>query len=114
MRIVVKGKNFDVPDHVREEAIAKLSRVRRLFDHFIDMEVVFSKEKNPRIADSVQCEVVLHAKKKYLTASAAGPDPITAIDRVEKKITRQVRKLKTRRVHKPRLMAATGAGPRMA
>ncbi|WP_368069448.1 HPF/RaiA family ribosome-associated protein, partial [Nitriliruptor sp.] len=48
MRITVKGKNIDVPSEVRDEAIAKLSRVRRYFDRFIDMEVVFSEEVNPR------------------------------------------------------------------
>lgn len=106
MRICVKGTNLAVPEHVREAAIEKLSRVRRLFDHFTDMEIIFREETNPRIHDSVHCEVVLHAKRTYLTAMASGPDALTAIDRVEAKITRQVRKLKTRRVSKPRLVAA--------
>jgi putative sigma-54 modulation protein len=106
VRITVKGKNLDVSDQVRDEAIAKLSRVRRLFDRFIDMEVVFSEETNPRIEEPIRCEVVLHAKGKYLRASAVGPDPLTAIDRVEAKLTRQVRKLKTKLVSKPRRQAA--------
>jgi putative sigma-54 modulation protein len=112
VRITVKGKNLDVPPNVRDEAIAKLSKVRKLFDRFIDMEVVFSEEANPRIEDRVHCEVVLHAKGRYLRASAAGPDPSTAIDRAEAKLTRQVRKLKTKLVSKPRLQAA--AAPAMA
>jgi len=105
VRITVKGKNLDVPEHVRDEAIAKLSRVRRMFDRFIDMEVVFSEENNPRIEDRVNCEVVLHAKGKYLRASASAPDPLTAVDRVEAKLARQVRKLKTRLVSRPRRQA---------
>lgn len=105
MRITVKGKNLEVPEHVRDDAVQKLSRVRRLFDRFIDMEVVFSEEANPRIEDRVRCEVVLHAKGKYLRASAAGPDAPTAIDRAEAKLRRQVRKLKTRLVSKPRRTA---------
>lgn len=106
MRITVKGKNLDVPAHVRDEAIAKLSRVRRLFDRFLDMEVVFSEETNPRIEDRIRCEVVLHAKGKYLRAEATGPDHLTAIDRTEAKLARQVRKLKTKLVDKPRAKAA--------
>lgn len=102
MRITVKGTNCDVSDQTREEAIAKLSKVRRLFDRFIDMEIAFTEENNPRIADRMHCEVVLHAKGKYLRASAAGPDEQTAIDRAEAKLTRQVRKLKTKLVSKPR------------
>jgi putative sigma-54 modulation protein len=109
VRITVKGKNLDVPEHVRDDAIAKLSKVRKLFDRFIDMEVVFSEESNPRIEDRVHCEVVLHAKGKYLRASASGPDTTTAIDRVEAKLTRQVRKLKTKLVSRPRLEAANAA-----
>jgi putative sigma-54 modulation protein len=115
VRITVKGKNLDVPAHVRDDAIAKLSRVRRLFDRFIDMEVVFSEETNPRIEDRIHCEVVLHAKGKYLRAEAVGPDPMTAIDRAEAKLSRQVRKLKTRMVQKPRKRAgaaqANGRAP---
>jgi putative sigma-54 modulation protein len=114
VRITVKGKNLEVPDHVRDEAIAKLSRVRRLFDRFIDMEVVFSEEANPRIEDRIHCEVVLHTKGKYLRASAAAPDHIAAIDRVEAKLSRQVRKLKTKLVSKPRLEAAAASEPVLA
>lgn len=114
MQITVKGKNLDVPASVRDDAIAKLSRVRRQFDRFIDMEVVFSEESNPRITDRIQCEVTLHAKGKYLRASAAGPDAVTAIDRVEAKLTGQVRKLKTKLVSKPRLEAAHTPQPAMS
>ena len=113
MRITVKGKNLDVPDHVRDEAITKLSRVRRMFDRFIDMEVVFSEETNPRIEEPIRVEVVLHAKGKYLRASAVGPDPLTAIDRVEAKLARQVRKLKTQLVSKPRRQSAAAAEPQL-
>lgn len=108
MRITVKGKNVDVAPHVRDEAIAKLSRVRRYFDRFIDMEVVFSADKNPRITNKVHCEVILHAKGKYLRASAAAPDPLSAIDRAEAKLARQVRKYKTQVVDRQRKVAAGG------
>lgn len=106
MRITVQGTNLDVTPRIRDEAIAKLSRVSRLFDRFIDMEVVFSEETNPRIEERVRCEATLHAKGQYLRASATGPDALTAIDRTEAKLARQVRKLKTKLVSKPRLEAA--------
>lgn len=106
MRITVKGTNLDVTPRIRDEAIAKLSRVSRMFDRFIDMEVVFSEETNPRIEERVRCEATLHAKGQHLRASATGPDPITAIARTEAKLARQVRKLKTKLVTKPRRDAA--------
>ncbi len=106
MRITVNGTNLDVTPQIRDEAIAKLSRVSRMFDRFIDMEGVFSEEANPRIEERVRCEATLHAKGQYLRASATGPDPLTAIDRTEAKLARQVRKLKTKLVSKPRREAA--------
>jgi putative sigma-54 modulation protein len=108
MQITVMGRNLDLSDEVKDEAIEKLSKVRKLFDRFIDMEVVFSEEHNPRIEDRIHCEVVLHAKGKYLRASAAAPDPLTAIDRAEAKLSRQVRKFKTKLVSRPRLVGANG------
>ncbi len=107
MQVTVKGKNLDVPSHIRDEAVAKLSKVRKLFDRFIDMEIVFSEDKNPRIEDKIHCEVILHAKGKYLRATAAAPDPISAIDRVEAKLARQVRKYKTKVVDKQRQLSAS-------
>lgn len=110
MQITVMGKNLDLSEDVKDEAVAKLSKVRKLFDRFIDMEVVFSEEHNPRIEDKIHCEVVLHAKGKYLRASAAAPDPLTAIDRAEAKLSRQVRKFKTQLVSRPRLANANSNG----
>lgn len=105
MQVTVKGKNLDVSSQVRDEAVAKLSKVRKLFDRFIDMEVTFSEDKNPRITDKVHCEVVLHAKGKYLRAAAAAPDPLSAIDKAEAKLSRQVRKYKTKVVDKQRQLS---------
>lgn len=110
MHITVTGTNLDLSDRVKDEAVAKLSKVQRLFDRFIDMDVAFSEETNPRIVDKVHCEVVLHAKGKYLRASAAAPDALTAIDRAEKKLLRQVRKFKTQLVSRPRLAGANSPG----
>lgn len=96
MQVTVTGTNLDLSDRVKQEAIAKLSKVRTILDRFIDMHIVFTEDTNPRIEDKIHCEVVLHAKGRYLRASAAAPDPITAIDRAEAKLARQVRKLKTK------------------
>ena len=105
MQISVTAKNLDIPDHVRDEAVAKLSRVQRVFGRFMTMEIAFSEESNPRITDSVNCDVVLHAKGRYLRASGSGPDVLSAADQAESKLARQARKLKTRLVSRPRLAA---------
>ena len=105
MQVTVTGTNCDVPGRIRDEAIAKLSKVRTIFDRFIDMDISFSEETNARIEDRIRCEVVLHAKGRYLRATAAAPDMLTAVDRAEAKLSRQVRKLKTKVVDRRRQTA---------
>ena len=74
MQVTVTGTNCDVPERIRDEAIAKLSKVRTIFDRFIDMDIVFTEETSSDPADRMHCEVVLHAKGRYLRATAAAPD----------------------------------------
>lgn len=105
MQITVKGTNLEVSGQIRDEAVAKLSKVSRLFDRVIEMDVVFSEDRNPRIPDRVHCEVTAHLKGTYLRASAAAPDPLSAIDRAESKLARQVRKHKTKVVSRSRRQA---------
>lgn len=102
LQVTVKGKNLAVPAGAREQAISKLSKVRQIFDHFLDMEVVFAEDRNPRIGDRIHCEVTLHARGRTIRASAAAPDLTTAIDRAEAKLLRQARKLKTRALDRSR------------
>ncbi|MDX1619605.1 MAG: ribosome-associated translation inhibitor RaiA [Nitriliruptorales bacterium] len=102
MQIRVTGKNYDVPERLKDEARAKLEKVTRLFDHFFDIDVVLSEESNPRISDKFHCEVTLYAKGRTLRASAAAPDPLSAIDRAQSKAQRQARKLKTKLVSRSR------------
>lgn len=101
MQVNVQSRDVDITDELRDAAIEKLSRVRRLFDRFIDMDVTFTSNEDP--IDKVHCEVVLHAKGKYLRANASAPDPMAAVTAAEAKLARQVRKFKTKLVSRPRL-----------
>lgn len=109
MHISVSSRNLDLPQSVKDDAVRKLSRVQRVFGRFIAMEITFAEDTSARGDNNVTCDVVLHAKGQYLRASGSGPDPMTAADQAEARLTRQVRKLKTRLVDKPRLAAADGS-----
>lgn len=108
MQISVTSRNFDLPEDVKDEAVRKLSRVQKVFGRFINMEITFAEDSNTRDGNNITCDVVLHAKGQYLRASGSGPDAMTACDQAESRLTRQVRKLKTKLVDKPRLAAADG------
>ena len=98
MQVVVKGKNLELPPHIKDEALGKLTKMRRLFGRLIDMEVTFSEDRNPRINDRIHCEVVAHVKGRTIRAEATAPDPLAALDAVQTKLRQQLQKLKGKRM----------------
>lgn len=116
MQVIVKGHNTHVPEHVKELATRKVEKVQRFFDRINVLEVEFSEEHNPRIADKHTVEVTLTTKHHLLRARASGPDPTSAIDLVLAKLEAQVKRLKGKMIRRgsrtshgaksPRTMAA--------
>lgn len=108
MQITVASRDVDLTESARDDAVAKLSRVQRVFGRFIDMDITFTE--GPGSGNAVQCDVVLHAKGQYLRARGMGPDVLAAAESAESKLSRQARKLKTRIVDKPRAEVAEVRG----
>ncbi len=98
MQMTVKGKNTGVSEKLREHAERKLAKVQRFDDRILAMDVEFSEERNPRVADSHRVEVTLTTKSRLVRAQASAPDPIAAIDQVLDRLKSQITKLKGRRV----------------
>lgn len=94
MQIIVKARHTEVPESLKQMAIQKVERVRRFFDKILKLEIEFSEEHNPRIADKHTVEVILTTKAHVLRAHASGPDPASAVDLVVDKIEAQATKLK--------------------
>ena len=98
MQVTVKGRNTTVPEKVRARAEHKLAKLQRFDDHILSMDVEFSEERNPRVADPHRVEVTLTTKAGLVRAHANAVDPATAVDQVVDRLERQVKKLKGRRV----------------
>ena len=98
MQVTVKGKNTGVPEKLRARAERKLAKLQRFDDHILSMDVEFSEERNPRVADPHRVEVTLTTKAGLLRAHANAADPAAAVDQVVDRLERQVKKLKGRRV----------------
>jgi ribosomal subunit interface protein len=98
MQVTVKGKNTTVPEKVRARAERKLAKLQRFDDRILAMDVEFSEERNPRVADPHRVEVTLTTKSGLVRAHANATDPAAAIDQVIDRLRRQVTKLKSRRV----------------
>jgi ribosomal subunit interface protein len=98
MQVTVKGKNTSVPEKVRARAEHKLAKLQRFDDRILAMDVEFSEERNPRVADPHRVEVTLTTKSGLVRAHANATDPAAAVDQVVDRLERQVKKRKGQRV----------------
>ncbi len=99
--MIVKGKNAEVPDRVREYAERKLRRIERLLDDQTDATVELWSERHKSSADSHLVEVTLVIHGRVLRSRAAGVTYEEALDDVVDKVERQAVEHK----EKPRLRA---------
>lgn len=101
MQVIVKGRNSQVPKRVKDLAASKLQKVERFFDRIQVMEIEFSEEHNPRLAQRKHTvEVTVTTKRRVMRAHASGPDHAAAIDAVEAKLEAQVKRLKSKLVRR--------------
>ena len=98
MQVTVKGRNTDVPEKLRAHAQQKLTKVKRFDDRILAMDVEFSEERNPRVAEAHKVEVTVTTKSRLVRAQASAADPASAVDQVIDRLERQIKKLKGRRV----------------
>lgn len=89
MRTIVKGKNVDVPDSVRQYAERKMRRLERLADESADAVVELSNEQHHSTADSQIAELTLTVDGQTLRSHAAGPTYQASLDIVIDRIERQ-------------------------
>ena len=101
MRTIVKGKNVEVPERVREYTVRKLHRLERLLDDRSDATVEFSNERHRSASDAHTAEVTLVIDGQTLRSHAVGISYQAALDNVVDKVERQAVDYK----EKPRLRA---------
>lgn len=89
MRTIVKGKNYEVPEEVRDYATRKLSRLERLLDDRSDATIELSVEQHRSLQDSHIVDVTLVIDGQTLRSSSTGPTHKAGIDAVLDKIERR-------------------------
>jgi putative sigma-54 modulation protein len=89
VRTIVKGKNIDVPDRVRQYAERKMSRLERVSDESSDAVVELSAEQHRNAADSQIVEVTLVVSGQVVRGHASGPTHQAALDLVVDRLERQ-------------------------
>jgi putative sigma-54 modulation protein len=101
VRTIVKGKNAEIPDRVREYAERKLRRIERLLDDQTDATVELWHEPHRSTTDSHFAEVTLVIHGHVIRSRATGASYEEALDDVVDKVERQAVDHK----EKPRLRA---------
>lgn len=101
MKTIVKGKNIEVPDRVRDYAVRKMERLDRILDDRSDAVVEFSNEMHKSPTDAHTAEVTLVIDGTTLRSHATGISYQAALDTVVDKVERQAVDHKA----KPRLRA---------
>jgi ribosomal subunit interface protein len=115
MQLIVKGHHAQVPDPLKDRAARKIDKVARLYPRLMRAEIEFNEDGGARTAVARhRVEVTLTAKHHVLRATAAGPDPLTAVDRVVSKLETQVRRLKGKLTRKGRRAGAAAPTVRSA
>jgi|SRR5690606_41473580 len=94
MNLHLSGHHLEVTPAIRDYLTGKLDRVKRHFDHVIDVNVILSLERAQRRA-----EASIHVRGKDLFAESQDTDMYAAIDSLVDKLDRQIVK------HKEKLSA---------
>lgn len=89
MRIEISGHQIDVTTALREYVESKLERLKRHFDHLLDVHVILSVDKLDHKA-----EATLHAAGRHIHAESVAESMYAAIDLLADKLDRQVLKHK--------------------
>lgn len=98
MQIVVKGHHAKVQERFRRYVSEKLAKVERFADRDVALDVLISKERNPRLADvSDRVELTVRSPGPVVRAEACAQDPYAAFDCAWDKLEGRLRKLKDKR-----------------
>jgi putative sigma-54 modulation protein len=96
MNLQITGRHMDITPAIHGYVTEKFGKIKRHFDHVIDVNIVLSVEKLIQKA-----EATLHISGKNLFVECADENLYAAIDALVDKLERQIRrhkeKLATRR-----------------
>ncbi len=91
MKVIVSGKNVEVTDALRSSVESKISKLDKYFNKDVEAKATLSVEKARQII-----EVTIPINGTILRAEETTEDMYASLDKVVDKLTRQLRKHKTK------------------
>ncbi|MFA5014154.1 MAG: ribosome-associated translation inhibitor RaiA [Actinomycetota bacterium] len=103
MEFIIKSKNIELDEKIRNYAERKIKdKIVKILDKVIKLEIKFTYEKNPRINLNNLVEVTVFTAGAVIRATDSGTDAFEAIDKVNSKLERQVRKYRDKLIDRGR------------
>lgn len=94
MNLTISGHHLDLTPAIREYVQSKLERIKRHFDHVIDIAVILTVDKLSEKEKRQKAEINLRLRGKDLHVESIAHDLYAAIDALIDKLDRQVLKYK--------------------
>ena len=95
--IKISGRKISVTDEMRDRVTEKIGEALRVFEvRPMNCDVVLRVDKNPSNPERKTCEVTVFVRNNVVRVEASSDDMYSAIDDAADKVTRQLRKYKTR------------------
>ncbi len=103
MDFIIRSKNIELDDKIKSYAEKKIgSKINKILDKVVKLEVKFIFEKNPRINLNNLVEVTVFTAGSVIRVTDSGGDVYEAVDKVNGKLERLVKKYKEKLVEKGR------------
>jgi putative sigma-54 modulation protein len=96
MNLTISGHHLDLTPAIRDHVQNKLERIKRHFDHVIDVAVILTVDKLPEKEKRQKAEINLRLRGKDIHVESIAHDLYAAIDTLIDKLDRQVLKYKTK------------------
>jgi putative sigma-54 modulation protein len=112
MDYILKSRNVELNDDIKEYVEKKIkTRLEKFDDKIVKIEIEFSLEKNPSINLNNKIVVTIFTPRAVIRATDYGVDFFEAIDKVNGKIERQVKKYKNKIIQKVRKVSEVKVDP---
>ncbi|GIW21326.1 MAG: hypothetical protein KatS3mg068_0333 [Candidatus Sericytochromatia bacterium] len=97
-KLVVKGKNIEVTEALKQYVAKKISKLDKFSNHIIEIVFELEVEKNPRISNNQKVYVNVYVNGAVMRAEEASQDMYASIDMVIDKLDRQMIKYEDKRI----------------
>jgi putative sigma-54 modulation protein len=100
VQVVIKGKNIEVTDALRDHARQKVTKIEKLDLGFKEIEVKLVVEKNPSIQENQIAELTIFGNGRILRATERDRDMYVAIDKAVAKLQRQIKRYHGKQINR--------------